>query len=101
MNLYVTTGYSGVLHGHKSIGNTTIRAIMYGVMKRHSCVNFRWISCSFQQIFSKRFSRVLSFQMRLSRFALRFAEVCQASTAVVPSAVLTTNINFSFFIYVN
>ena len=27
-NLYVTTGYSGVLHALKSIGNTTIRAIM-------------------------------------------------------------------------
>ena len=28
IDLYVTTGYSGVLHVLKSIGNTTIRAIM-------------------------------------------------------------------------
>ena len=95
MNLYVTTGYSGVLYGHKLTGNTTvtIRAIMYGVMSHHSCVNFRWMSCSFQQISSKRFSQVLSFQMHLSGLVLRFAGVCQAtSTAVVPSAVFTTNI---------
>ena len=40
--------------------------------------------------------------MHLSRFALRFADVCQSeNTAVVASAIITTDINFNLFISVD